>query len=444
MIRRRIKIQLMIFAVISALGVAYVGLRYVGVPGIHRTYTVNVDLAESGGIFSNAEVTYRGVAIGRVGKLELRPHSVRVQLKLNPGVKIPSDTRAVVENRSAVGEQYVDLQPARNGGPYLRAGDVIPVGRTRTPLPIQDLLLHVDDLATSVPLDQLSGLLDELNKAFAGVGPDLQKLLDSTDALLADAQQNLPQTTKLLDDGKTVLDTQRQDSAQITAWAHSLAQLAATLRSSDSDLRQLLANTPGTETQVLDLIDQLQPNLGMLLGNLITVGGVTARRLPGIEQVLVTYPAVVAGGLTVAPGDGTAHFGLVVNLDNPPPCRDGYGTARPPTDTSDTPANTKVTCLVNKNSITEVRGSQNAPHPSGSDPGAPSPQPSSGPVVGQTGGSPDMSSGDRSGNVVGYDPLTGQVYDGTGQPLLPGATGGQQKMLGDQSWQWLLLGPLTN
>jgi phospholipid/cholesterol/gamma-HCH transport system substrate-binding protein len=46
--------------------------------------------------------------------------------------------------------------------------------------------------------------------------------------------------------------------------------------------------------------------------------------------------------------------------------------------------------------------------------------------------------------VVGYDPLTGQVYDGTGQPLLPGATGGQQKMLGDQSWQWLLLGPLTN
>ena len=31
----------------------------------------------------------------------------------------------------------------------------------------------------------------------------------------------------------------------------------------------------------------------------------------GIEQILVTYPNVVAGGFTVAPDDGTTHFGLV-------------------------------------------------------------------------------------------------------------------------------------
>ena len=34
---------------------------------------------------------------------------------------------------------------------------------------------------------------------------------------------------------------------------------------------------------------------------------------------------MVAGGFTVAPGDGTAHFGLVVNLNNPPACQYSKG-----------------------------------------------------------------------------------------------------------------------
>ena len=43
-------------------------------------------------------------------------------------------------------------------------------------------------------------------------------------------------------------------------------------------------------------------------------------RLEGLEQILVTYPANVAGGYTVVPGDGTSHFGLVLNASDPPPC----------------------------------------------------------------------------------------------------------------------------
>ena len=38
---------------------------------------------------------------------------------------IPSDVVAVVANRSAIGEQYVDLQPQNDTGPYLRDGSTI-------------------------------------------------------------------------------------------------------------------------------------------------------------------------------------------------------------------------------------------------------------------------------------------------------------------------------
>ena len=72
----RIQIAVLIIAglVVSIFaGIRYVHLnRVVGV-GI---YTVDAHLPESGGIFTNAEVTYMGVPVGRVGTLALRSDGV--------------------------------------------------------------------------------------------------------------------------------------------------------------------------------------------------------------------------------------------------------------------------------------------------------------------------------------------------------------------------------
>jgi phospholipid/cholesterol/gamma-HCH transport system substrate-binding protein len=117
-IRRGVKIQLGAFAAITALGVSYVGATYAGLDGwLDDGYTVRAEFTDSGGIFSGAEVTYRGVTVGRVGTLRLSGDGVAVDLRVTEGGRIPADTVAVVANRSAVGEQYVDLQPRSAGGP---------------------------------------------------------------------------------------------------------------------------------------------------------------------------------------------------------------------------------------------------------------------------------------------------------------------------------------
>ena len=72
---------------------------------------MSADLAQSGGIFVGAEVTYRGVTVGKVEGLRLSGDGVLVDARLDRGTEVPKDTEAVVENRSAVGEQYLDLQP---------------------------------------------------------------------------------------------------------------------------------------------------------------------------------------------------------------------------------------------------------------------------------------------------------------------------------------------
>ena len=114
MITRSTKLKLVAFAALAVLGMAYLGFNYVGLDRalLGGGYEVAADFRDSGGIFVNAEVTYRGIEVGRVTDMELTDDGVRVRLRIDPGTDpIPADTDAVVATRSAVGEQYVMLRP---------------------------------------------------------------------------------------------------------------------------------------------------------------------------------------------------------------------------------------------------------------------------------------------------------------------------------------------
>ncbi|MFC4470069.1 MCE family protein [Streptomyces xiangluensis] len=427
MITRTVKAQLLAFATVTAVGVSYVGAEYTGLVDeiLDRGYTVRADFADSGGIFPGAEVTYRGVPVGRVGALRLAgSEGVSVSLDIEgDGPRIPADTLAVVANRSAVGEQYVDLQPRDSGGPYLLDGSTIPRDRTRVPLPTTDMVLSLDRLVTSVGKDDLRVTVDELGKAFAGTGPRLSRLVDSGNALVESASDSLPQTVSLIEDSRKVLKTQADQGSSIKSFSRDLAALTAELKSSDGDLRRLIGNAAPAAQEVNSLLKSTSPDLRVLLANLISGGQVTVARLPGVEQALVTFPVVVAGSYTVIPGDGTTHFGLVLNADDPPPCTQGYGTRRrDPADTSTRPANTDARCTAPRGGDTSVRGAQNAP-----------------------GASAGSGSGDagRAAYVAPYDPETGTATGPDGTPVEIGSTGGQQTVFGKESWQWLLVGPMA-
>lgn len=370
MIRRSTVRQLVAFALITLVGVSYVTVRYIGIGDalFGRSYVVSVDLASSGGIFENAEVTYRGVTVGRVDGLRLSGDGVRVDLRLAAGTRVPADTDAVVENRSAVGEQYLDLQPRTAAGPYLAAGDLIRRDRTRTPVPTEKLLLDTSRLVRSVDEQDLVTVVDELGKAFAGGGRDLQRLLDAGDRLTLAATDALPETLRLIEDGKVVLDTQRDTGPAIRSFAADLADLSETIASEpvDADLRAVLDRGVLASAELEGLLTENRSAVGNLLANLLTIGQVSVARVDGIEQMLVAYPAVVTGGYTVVPGDGTAHFGIVLNASDPPACTRGYEatTQVDPNQTADLPPlNTGARCAEPRGSTVTVRGAQNAPPP---------------------------------------------------------------------------------
>jgi phospholipid/cholesterol/gamma-HCH transport system substrate-binding protein len=427
MITRGVKLQLMVFLLITVVGVAYVGGKYAQVDQLifKDTYTVSASFAESGGIFTGAEVTYRGQPIGRVGKLKLLPDGVEVSLEIDKKTKVPNDLLAVVANRSAIGEQYVDLQPRRNIGPYLQDHSKIDRKDTALPIDTTELLLNLDQLVNSVDRNSLRTTVKELGDALRGKGSDLQKIIDSSGLLINDADANILQTIKLINDGNTVLATQVASGDAIKTWAKNLALLSDTLVSSDADLRSVIDNGSTATEQLTALISENRGDIAVLLGNLLTMSELTAVRLDSVEQLLVVYPQAVMGGYIVPAKDkGTghydAHFGLVLGV-SPDACRAGYGGTdkRVPQDTTSKPANTKAGCTAPPSSGVDVRGSQNKPTPS-------------------------SRSLNRTGYGVGYDPATGVAGGSGGMPeFVLGSTGGQYALLGKDSWKALMLGPVT-
>jgi phospholipid/cholesterol/gamma-HCH transport system substrate-binding protein len=319
--------------------------------------------------------------------------------------KIPASAKAIVATRSAVGEQYILLQPDSNSGPYLKDGSVIPENRTSIPVPVQELLLNMDKLVGSLDQENLRTVVTELGKAFAGSGDDLGRLIDNGNLLLARAQQSLPQTLKLITDGQTVLATQNANRSAIQQWASDLHKVTDTLVQMDPDLRQLVVNAPNAADAIQQLVDNAGPGLGSLVRNLDILNKVTIPRLNGVEQLLITYPDVVSGGFSVVRNDSgvmRAHFGFVLNSDDPHACISGYrSTGSTPSPGAVASTNTRnVACAVingvdpnpsdgvNENG-SNIRGEQNI-----------------GRSGGVTSGGPQSGATSGTGALGGANPLT--------------------------------------
>jgi phospholipid/cholesterol/gamma-HCH transport system substrate-binding protein len=365
MLTRAVRWRVLAFVVIALSIVAYVGARYAGVDRLFGAdgYTVRLELADGGGLFTNGEVTYRGVVVGRIGDLRLTDDGMEADLIIdNAAPPIPADLTAVVANRSAIGEQYVDLQPRSDSGPYLGDGSRIPRGSTRLPLPVSTVLNNASALSGSVPTGSLRTVVDELYNAAQGVGPELQTLVDSSISLVQTAAAHLPGTTGLINTSATVLRTQVDTGAQLRSFSADAKKFAAELADSDGDLRRLIAQAPEAAIQISGLLADTNPGLPVLLANLLTTANIFTVRTDGLEQLLVIAPrAVAATSTSITPEGG--HLSLALTFFDPLPCTTGYqGTPRQQGESVATnPLNTAAACTLPAGDPRLVRGSQHAP-----------------------------------------------------------------------------------
>ena len=409
--RGSVQRKLVAFVVLSAVGVLYASANYLGLVDkvLGRDYAVTADLAGTGGLYEGSLVTYRGVEVGKVSSMTPRGDGVSVHMTLKDGSRIPKSSPIYVHNGSAVGEQYLDFEPLSNAGPFLTDGDTIQGNLQSLPVDEGDLLVDMDRFVGSVNKGHLRTVVSELGKMFYNTGHPLQHIIDSGNTLINEASAHQAQTIRLLEEGRTVLRTQQRNAGNIKAFADGMAQLTGALRRSDGDFRTILQGGPGSLAQIQALLKGLQPILPVFLSNLVTVDQVTVLRLKSVEQLLVTYPVVIASGFSGTTKDGYGHVHVEYTQDTPP-CRKGFlppSKWRPPQDLSDAPIYLKAHCA--EPLPYTARGSNYAPPP-----------------------------GNGGARVAPYDPTTGTLAAGGRKLVLSSNIG---DVYGEDAWKWMLIGP---
>jgi phospholipid/cholesterol/gamma-HCH transport system substrate-binding protein len=373
MLDRLTRLQLSIFAIVTVLTVTAISAFYLHVPaalGI-GTYNITANFVAGGGLYENANVTYRGVTIGRVESVGLTNDGVIAHMRLNTDTSVPENVTATVKSVSAVGEQYIDLVPPGNGEApakaLLRDGSNIGVAHTAIGQDIAGLLKQADDLVSSVGDSRIQDLLKETFKAFNGSGPELSRLIQSSRQLVDEANANYGQTTQLIDQAGPFLDAQIRAGDDIKSSVDGLARFTTELNKADPQLRSVLQTVSGAVAEANTTFAGIRPTFPVLAANLAAFGRIGVIYHKSVEQALVIFPALIAALNTVGGGlpfDEGGKLDFKVDLGDAPPCVTGFlppTAIRSPADTTLRDLPNDLYCKTAQNDPSVVRGARNYP-----------------------------------------------------------------------------------
>ncbi|VEG51029.1 virulence factor Mce family protein [Mycolicibacterium aurum] len=365
MLTRFIKFQLILFTILTIVALSVLGLYYLRLPSLAGVgqYSLYAELPRSGGLYETANVTYRGSQIGKVTAVEPTETGARATMSIDNKYKIPVDASANVHSVSAIGEQYLDLVSTSETTQYLSPGQTIT--DSTVPAEVGPALDAANNGLAALPREKIDSLLTETSLAVGGLGPSLQRLVESTTNLAEGFRDNLPQVNDIITNAAPILDSQVQSGDAIQQWSNNLNVIASQTAEQDAALRSGIEQAAPTLDQVNTVFTGVQDSLPQTLANLSVVIDMLKRYNKGLEQALVILPQ---GGSALQMGSifedgGLLHFGLSIN--QPPPCLTGFLPAsewRSPADTSTAPLPSGTYCKIPKDyQGNAVRGARNYP-----------------------------------------------------------------------------------
>jgi phospholipid/cholesterol/gamma-HCH transport system substrate-binding protein len=352
--KARIRTNVIAF-IILGLGLSYAMATQV-LTVLHKRMAVYAIFEDGGGVSTNQEVTYRGITIGQVGELKVVPEGVKIQLLINDGEKIPKeDLEARVMFKSAVGEQFVELEPTSDNAPFLAEGDTIPLENTDIPVSTQSLLSTLEKVLRGVPPEALEGAVNSLGEGLTGRGEDIARIIESTAELSELFAERAPETVGILRNGTKVGGAFIRSKQDFIEAISTLVPVSESLAQNTGNLHRLLIGANLTSDELLALLRESRPNIDAFLKQFAGVNALQADHVDDLRALFKFLPAALGNiNKSFEPKTGLIRFGLVQDNNNPG-CN--YGTnRRPPQNRQEQKPPKNATCIGTSNGTDTLLG----------------------------------------------------------------------------------------
>jgi phospholipid/cholesterol/gamma-HCH transport system substrate-binding protein len=288
-----------VVALLTALVAGIVWLKHTGRSSDYNYYTIYFERQPLDGLQIGADVTMRGIKVGRVEDYALTKNITRVRVLLRTDRRTPvsTNTVAVVNRRFVTGIAWIDLATPAPPGPPLTdvEGDesypVIPEGTSnfdeiadrlnRVGITAADTLERLNDVlkpenraAIDTSLANVRELTGRLNQRLA----ELEGTLKAVNGAAGAVQRAGDSAVRLADEAghdlRPVLEQAQRTMTDISAAARALEKQAAylsqsvgsTVTSSGEQLTAAAVELKATGTTLSRLLDRLQDPRAALLG----------------------------------------------------------------------------------------------------------------------------------------------------------------------------------
>lgn len=197
-------------------------------------YLVQARFPRTFNLFPGSPVHVLGIERGIVETLEVQEgdDTVVANLRISPDVTLPADVKAVVLTDALLGERYVQLTPAYEGGETFEAGGMIEEPG-KVPAEFDELLDALNEFVVGIDGGDLPRLVDNLAAVLDGNGENIGRTLASArDALnvLRDYDEDIIRLASKLSDVNETLNTRRDELGTVVQDFSQLSRVLADQR----------------------------------------------------------------------------------------------------------------------------------------------------------------------------------------------------------------------
>ncbi|MCW2887292.1 MAG: phospholipid/cholesterol/gamma-HCH transport system substrate-binding protein [Streptosporangiaceae bacterium] len=249
---RRILLNLVVFAVLGVVMTGWALKDVIRFDALTHPYRITAEFSSSPGLQPNFDVTYLGVAVGKIKSVRLSGDRVIATLNIDKGVHLPEGMTAAAGRKSAIGEPYIDLEPGPGGGDAtaMRAGEVIPISRTSVPESYGDLFEAVNKAVNGLNPDDLHTVTHELAAGLDGRGDSLRQVIDNGSQITGTFAHNTQLLDNLISNLTNVTGVLVAHRDQIGSSIDNVAAVTDSLASVSTEITQLRQRTPDLLTRV--------------------------------------------------------------------------------------------------------------------------------------------------------------------------------------------------
>lgn len=289
-------------------------------------HTITAHFTSVTAIYVGDEVRVAGVKVGTIDAIEPDGSTVKMTLKVNRGLPIPADARAVVVAQSLIAARYVQLAPAyETEGPVMANGAEIPISRTAVPVEWdqvkQQLMRLATDLGPKSGTEQTaaSRFIESAASAMADNGGKLRETLaqlSDVGRILADGSGDISDIIENLDVFVRALSASND---QIVLFQDRLATLTSVVDNSRSNLDAMLQTLSVAVSDIQRFVSATRDKTADQVARLADVTQNLVDHTKDLENILHVAPNAVANQMNIYNPDGGAAVGAFVfnNMSNP-------------------------------------------------------------------------------------------------------------------------------